>query len=317
MKNKKIFKILTVLIVSMIFISACGAENADSESKNNSDEKIKITATLFPQYDFAKMIAKDKAEVEMILPAGTESHNYEPSPAEIISIGESDLFIYTGKYMETWAETIIESIPGDINVLDISSGILDEKECLEHDNHHDHGHEHNVDPHIWTNPVFAMKMSENIYNELCKIDPENAEYYKENYDNVALKLKALDESFRNVINDSSNKLLVFGGRFAFIYFVEEYGLSYVSAYDSCSSEAEPSAERISEIIKIVKEKDISVIYYEELSTGKVADIICEETGAEKILLHSCHNISADDFNSGITYFELMEQNLENLKKGLN
>ena len=189
---------------------------------------------------------------------------------------------------------------------------------------HDHsyeeiheGHEHNVDPHIWTNPVFAKEMAIKICDALCGIDPENEEYYRGNLDEVILKLENLDSEFRNIVSESKDKFIVFGGRFAFYYFVEEYGISYVSAYESCSSEAEPSAAKISEIIKTVKDRGIKTIYYEELTTGKVADIICEETGAEKVILHSCHNISSEDFNSGLSYFDIMEQNAVNLRKGLN
>ena len=303
--------------LSLVMLTACTAEKApESTGAKDGTDKIRITATLFPQYDFAKAIAGDRAEVTMLLPAGAESHSYEPSPADIIEAGKCSLFIYTGKYMETWAESIIDVLPEDVYVLDVSEGIdLEEYNSEDHEDHD--GHEHGVDPHVWTDPVLAMKMAENIYNALCEIDGENADYYKANYDEVIAKLTSLDGEIRDIVSASPDKFIVFGGRFAFNYFVKEYGLDYVSAYESCSSESEPSAAKISSIIETVKDRNVSVVYYEELSTGRVADIICEETGAEKLVLHSCHNISAEDLSAGVTYFDLMEKNVENLRKGLS
>ena len=319
MKKRKIISIFMLFALSLAMFTACGAEKApESAGGNGETDKIRITATLFPQYDFAKAIAGDKAEVTMLLPPGAESHSYEPSPTDIVEAGKCDLFIYTGRYMETWAESIIDVLPEEVYVLDVSEGINLEEYNEHHDDHEEHeGHEHNVDPHIWTDPVLAMKMAENIYNTLCEIDSENADYYKENYDGVIAKLTSLDGEIRDIVSASADKFIVFGGRFAFNYFVKEYGLDYVSAYESCSSESEPSAAKISSIIETVRERNVPVVYYEELSTGKVADIICEETGAEKLVLHSCHNISAEDFDAGVTYFDLMEKNVENLKKGLS
>ena len=310
MRKHRVFGLLAVLAAIGLMLSGCAAKEDSPDS-----EKIKITATLFPQYDFAKAIGGEMAEVNLLLPPGAESHSFEPTPADIISAGKSDIFIYTGEFMEAWAKTITESLPEEVYVLDVSRGI-DLESHEDHDGDHDDEHGHNVDPHVWTNPVLAMQMAENIYDAFCEEDPENAGYYEENYNAVILKLKELDSRFRQAVDESEEKFIVFGGRFAFGYFVEEYGIDYVSAYESCSEEAEPSAAKISQIIEIVKERDVPVVFYEELSAGKVADIICEETGAEKLVLHSCHNISAEDFKKGVTYFDLMDKNAENLKKGL-
>ena len=111
--------------------------------------------------------------------------------------------------------------------------------------------------------------------------------------------------------------IYFGGRFALHYFVEQYGLEHESAYDNCSSETEPNARDIAQIIDEIKENEIPVIYYEELTDPKVSRSISEDTGVEMLLFHSCHNISKDDFEKGVTYMDLMKQNAENLKKGLN
>ncbi|MEG2204284.1 MAG: metal ABC transporter substrate-binding protein, partial [Oscillospiraceae bacterium] len=96
-----------------------------------------------------------------------------------------------------------------------------------------------------------------------------------------------------------------------------YGLQAVAAFDSCSSETEPSAKAVAEIIDEIKAQKIPVIYYEELSDPKVARMIAEETGAKLLLLHSCHNLSKEEFEAGETYLSLMQKNAENLREGLN
>ncbi|WP_313343957.1 metal ABC transporter substrate-binding protein [Sedimentibacter sp.] len=348
-------KMLTVILVMLLVIALFGCtQNQKASDLNDNEidnEKIKIVTTLFPQYDFARQVAGDKADIALLLPPGAESHSYEPTPGDIITINKADMFIYTGKYMEPWADKIIQSIESEkLNILDVSSGITLVKEEHDHDhededhehedeNHEhededhehededhehededledeEHGHSHEYDPHIWTSPVMAKKMVDNIAASLCYIDPENASYYKENAENYKKQLDELNAEFSEIVQNGKHNKIYFGGRFALYYFTEEYGLEYMSAYDNCSSETEPSAHDIAKIIDEMKENKISVIYYEELTDPKVSRSISEDTGAEMLLFHSCHNVSKDDFNKGVTYLDLMKQNAENLRKGL-
>ena len=363
-------KLLTVILVMLLVIALFGCTQnqkaSDLNENDNDNEKIKIVTTLFPQYDFARQIAGDKADIALLLPPGAESHSFEPTPGDIITIGNADMFIYTGEYMEPWADRIIQSIESEkLNILDVSNGITLVKEEHEHEdedhehedenhehedeNHEhededhehededhehedadhehedtdheheneEHGHSHEYDPHIWTSPVIAKKMVDNIAASLCYVDPENASYYKENAENYKNQLDELDAEFSEIVKNGKHNKIYFGGRFALYYFTEEYGLEYMSAYDNCSSETEPSAHDIAKIIDEMKENKTSVIYHEELTDPKISRSICEDTGAEMLLFHSCHNVSKDDFNKGVTYLDLMKQNAENLRKGLN
>lgn len=328
--------ILVVLLVAALFGCTQNQKTSDLSENENNNEKIKIVTTLFPQYDFARQIAGDKAEVTLLLPPGAESHSFEPTPSDIITINKADIFIYTGKYMEPWAEKIIQSTDSDtINILDVSNGITLFKEDHEHDeeehdedehteddidNSEEHGgdgHNHEYDPHIWTSPVIAKKMVDNIAASLCYVDSENASYYKSNAEKYKKQLDELDAEFNEIVSTGVRNKIYFGGRFALHYFTEEYGLEHESAYDNCSSETEPSAHDIAQIIDEIKEHKIPVIYYEELTDPKVSRSISEDTGAEMLLFHSCHNISKEDFEKGVTYLDIMKQNAENLKKGLN
>lgn len=305
--------VCAVIIVTMVIgLTAC-------TQNSKTDGKLSIVTTLFPQYDFAKQIAGDKAKVILLLSPGTEAHSYDPSPADIVKINESDLFIYTGDYMETWAARIIKSLEKDVNILDVSEGIslvqTDEEDEAHGEEEHD-AHNHVYDPHIWTSPVIARQMVENILNELIKIDAENEEYYRENAEKYLAQLGELDREFRQVVEQADIDTLYFADKFAMYYFTKEYGLSYISVYDSCSSETEPGAKLVSNMIDEVKADNAPAIYYAELSNHKAADTISKETGAKALLLHSCHNVSKDEFQNGATYISLMKQNLENLKIGL-
>ena len=262
----------------------------------------------------------DKAHITLLLPLGMDSHSYEPTPSNLIAIEESDLFIYTGDYMEGWASGILESINQDhVTVLDVSHGIsldMEEEDGHGHEHHAGDGHNHQFDPHIWTSPVNAQKMVDNILEALCEIDPENADYYRKNAQDYQKKLSDLDQKIRGIVADGERKEVFFGGTFPFHYFFEEYGLEYEAAYDNCSGETEPSVGTMTHMIQEMREEKIPVIYYEELVDPKIARTIAEETGAEMLLFHSCHNVSKDDFERGVTYLDLMNQNAEHLKEGL-
>lgn len=308
-----------LLVSSLAALAGCsGQPEGSNGSTTPSTGKLTIMTTLFPQYDFARQVAGEHAEVSLLLPLGMESHSYEPTPADVVQIGKSDLFIYTGNYMEGWVSGILDNAASDsLTVLDVSKGIeLDVEGEDGHDHHANDGHQHEYDPHIWTSPVLAKQMVENIAQTLCYIDPEHAADYQANARAYQEKLDALDGEIRQVVADGQRKKVFFGGTFPFHYFFEEYGLEYEAAYDSCSGETEPSAGVVAHMIEEMRQENIPVIYHEELVDPKIARSIADETGASMLLFHSCHNVSRDDFERGVTYLELMHQNAENLKQGL-
>ena len=328
---KKFKGLVFVLMSFVILLVGC-----DTDSKMGSvSDKLQIVTTLFPQYDFARVIGGDKVDVTLLLPAGMESHSYEPTPADIIKINKADLFIYTGESMEQWAHSIIESVDNnEVYVLDVSKNVpllapnstVEDNHDHEDENHnhdaeveagHDHsegdGHNHTYDPHIWTSPKNAMIMVNNILEALCEVDPENADYYKDNANAYLAELEELDHELKDVVANAKRDTIYHGGRFAMQYLTNQYGIHYVSA----PFEAEPSAALVAQMIKEIKEQNIPVIYYEELVDPKISQMISDETGAKMLLLHSCHNVSKEEFNNGVTYLSLMKQNVENLKVGLD
>jgi zinc transport system substrate-binding protein len=181
---------------------------------------------------------------------------------------------------------------------------------------HDHEEEAEYDEHVWTSPKNAKLIIQKIAGVLKQRDPSNTMAYEENTASYLAKLTELDASFQNVIKGAKRKTFVFGDRFPFRYFADAYGLSYFAAFPGCSTETEASAATVAFLINKVRAEKIPVVFHIELSNEKIAGIICEETGTKKLLLHAVHNISKRDFDRGENYYDLMSQNVKNLREAL-
>jgi len=294
-----------------------------------SKGKLEIVTTLFPTYDFAKQIGKDKINVSLLLPPGVESHTFEPKPQDVVRINKADVFIYTGKYMEPWAEDLLKGVSNkDLAVVDSSLGIElmveddheEEEDDYEkdHPQDHEHGHHHHggKDPHIWVDLANDQIMVDAIAKALAKKDPANGVFYLNNAKEYNVKLADLDKRFKETLSTAKHKTIIYAGHFAFGYFAKRYGLGHVSPYDGFSPNAEPSPKAIAELINKIKGSGIKYIYYEELLDPKVARTISQETGAKLELLHGAHNVSKDELSRGVTFLDIMEDNLKKLKIGL-
>ena len=315
-------KIFIAVIATIILTTGCG--KTDYIPKKN--DELNITATIFPQYDFARQLAGDKANVTMLLPPGSECHTYEPSPQDIIKIQNSDLFIYTGGESDNWIDEILRTLDTSnmkiLRLMEICETVDEESvEGMQSDEHnHENENEnsnHELDEHVWTSPYNAVKICDAISDALCELDAENAQYYNKNHTEYTALLFDLDDSFREILSSSKRNTLVFGDRFPFRYFTERYGIEYYAAFPGCAEETEASISTVTFLIDKIKQEQIPVVLYPELSNHRLADTIAEETGAKALMLHSCHNVTQEDFNNGITYIELMKNNVEVLREALN
>ena len=313
-KNIKIL-LLSIVIICFILIATFLAFNNNNNNNNNdsdinNEEKITIVTTLFPTYDFARSIAGNLADVNLVIKPGTESHSYEPSILDIASITSSDLFIYTGTQLEPWTASLLSATEDSSNFVDASLGII----LLENN---DKDEDLAYDPHIWMSLKNAEIMAENIYNALCDLDSENIITYTQNYELLLDGLNNLDEQYSKLYSDYTLKTLAFACPFSFIYLTEEYNLRYISAYEFCSEHSEPSIYDVKKVIDFIKDNDIKIVLYDKLSTTKTAETISSETGAKMLNFNSIHNISKEDLESGYTYIDFMTENLNTIKEALN
>lgn len=323
--KKKIVAFISFFILIVVMVVIVMIFGTETTTKNTN--KIQIVATLFPQYDFAKQIVGNKANVKLLLNSGVETHNYEPTAKDMITIlDDSDMFLYTGTMLEPWTESIIKNLEEtNCNIVDISENIslitIEEFEEnhlnseIINEEHHDEEHHHDeiYDGHIWLSPTNSIIMIDNILESICEIDPENADYYRENAEEYKNQILELDSEFKELVQTSSRNEIAVGGEFAYSYLVEEYGINFVSVYTNCGEGEDPSIAKVKSVIDYINNHNLPVVYYEELSEGTVAKMIAEETEAEPLVLYSIHN--ADPQKD--TYVSLMKMNLENLRKGLN
>lgn len=317
-----------IIIPVVILIVIMGAVFVGLNFKKNNQvkgDKISVITTLFPLYDFAKEIGGDKVQVFLLLPPGIEAHAFEPKPSDIVKINESDLFIYTGKFMEPWTEDIIKSITNkNVKVVDSSIGIELMKENSHEEEHeleglHKEEYEHHhggVDPHIWLGFNNSQIMVSNIAKVLAEKDPANADFYNTNTSLYIKKLSALDESYKNTLSICKTREVVYGGHYAFGYLAKRYNLGYVSA-QGFSPDSEPTAKDMITLVDQIKKNNINYVFYEELASPKIAETLSKETGTKLLLLNGAHNLSKEEIDNNVSFLSIMEKNLVNLKTGLS
>ncbi len=324
-----------LLLISCV-ISGCDSSEAAPEKKssNDSPDKLSIVTTIFPQYDFARQIAGDHAELTMLLGPGEESHTFEPTPQDIIDIQNADIFICVGGESEEWVDDILGSFDTDdmkiISMIDIVDVV--EEEIVEGmEDHEEDDNDSNsetkdtadssegkeYDEHVWTSIDNAQVITQAITDALCEKDEANTAFYTGNCERYLSELSSLKKEFNRVVKNAERNTIVFGDRFPLRYFADEFELEYYAAFPGCAEQSEPSAGTVAFLIEKVREEDIPVVFYLELSNGKVAKTIAESSDAQAMQFNSCHNVTMDQFLDGVTYVDLMSENVEALEKALN
>ena len=312
MKRRIIGTLLATAV--LLFVAGC-SENAEGDSG-----KLKIVTTIFPQYDFARQIGGDRIELKMLVTPGGESHAYEPSPQDITAVRNCDIFICAGGESDVWTGKILDAIgTEDIAVIRMMDCVdVVEEEHVEGMVEAVLGHEEEeeYDEHVWTSLRNAQLIAREIGESMMELDEANGSFYRENLENFISRLNELDIEYIQAVEAAENKVLIFGDRFPFRYLFRDYGLEYYAAFPGCSTSTDVSASNVAFLINKIREFEVPVVYYVEFSGGRVADTIAQETGTETLLFHSCHTVSREDFEKGVTYEALMRNDLEVLKRGL-
>lgn len=307
-------KIITGVLFCILPLLCVSCEKTSPDAGKNG--KLQIVVSLFPLYDFTRTIGGDKVNVSLLLPPGMEAHSFEPKPDDIIRANKADVFIYTNRYMEPWAVSIASGLDSRKTlVVDASQGVhfLRAGSDTEHDHEGNNGE--GMDPHIWLDFANAQTMVDNILSSLVAKDPSHRDYYTANAEAYNARLRELDEKYRAELSHCDKHIFLHGGHYAFGYLANRYGLTYESAY-AVSANAEPSPAKIARLIRQIQKNGLHYIFTEELVEPRIADTISRETGATVLKLHGAHNISKNDLAAGATFLSLMEQNLKNLRIGL-
>lgn len=358
--------VVFIVTISMILgMAGCG-----KTTEKEDNYRLKIVTSLFPYYDMARAVIGDVKgiDLKMTVTPGQDSHSFEPTPSDVIQMENADVLIYNGGSLETWIDTLLDSLNNKnqiqmkmmdyVDVLneEIVEGMdtrFEEHDHDEHshkeDNHNKEKHKedshseenhkednhsedssndsefHNedseeeheeTDEHIWTSPVNEIIMTEKICETLSKALPEEKENFQKNAENYISQLKELDNEFRTIVENAKINEIIFADKFPLQYFAKEYGLKYYAAFPGCGSDMEPSAKTIGFLVDKIKEDNIKAVFYLELSSHIVADAIETDTGAKPLQFNSCHNITQKQFDSGVTYVDLMKENVNNLKIAL-
>ncbi len=277
--------------------------------------KIKIIASFYPIYEFATNVGGDKVDVSSFVPIGIEPHEWEPSTGDILKLKETQLFVYNGAGMEPFVEKLISSDEySNVKFIETANGITLIQSDDEHDNEHEETHKSTYNPHIWLDPVLAQYQVTVIEDTLVEIDPENKQYYEDNANKYITKLENLDLKIKNELaNCKKDTFVPFHN--AYTYFANRYGLM-VFPLSGVSPESEATAAELREFVDYVKENQIKVIYAEELVDPKLAQTLANEAGTQMLIFSPLEGLTNEELQNGMTYIQKMEQNLENLKVGL-
>ena len=311
---KKYLLTATVMIGALLF-AACGNTNKEADKK----EDLTIVTTFYPMYDFTKEIVGDEGNVKLLIPAGTEPHDFEPSAKERAEISDADVFVYNSSDMEFFVDSLKDSVDSKQTLMIEAAKGIDRLESQEADEHEEseegHDHSHEYDPHVWLDPVLAIKEVRTIAEELGEKYPDKKKTFTKNADAYIKKLEALDQKYSDELKDTTNRTFV-TQHAAFAYLANQYDLKQV-AISGVSPDQEPTPSRLAELKEFVKKNNIKVIYFEENASSKVAETLSNETGVKLEVLNPLESLTNEQIKAGENYISVMEKNLKALKESIN
>lgn len=318
--QKRIIIIITVIALAL---SSCGT-SSDVTAADPDSGKIKIVASIFPLYDWAKNIAGNDAEVKLLMTNGVDMHSFQPTVDDIITVTDCDIFIYVGGKSDAWVEDALSKSDKDLIVIDLmellenSAKTEETVEGMQEDP--DEPEETEYDEHIWLSLRNAAESCKEICSALCSIDPEKRNVYTDNLEKFTAELDSMDKKYSDVFSGLHNKTVLFGDRFPFRYMTDDYDIDYYAAFAGCSAESEASFETIIFLANKVDELSLPVILKIETSDGSIAETIKNNTMSkdqEILTMNSMQSCTYADVQAGQTYLKIMDDDLSTLVKALS
>lgn len=315
--------------------------SAENLKKKVSDKKSSIVCTTFPQYDWVKNILGTNAEhfdVTLLLNNGVDMHSYQPTVHDIAIAGSADLFIYIGGESDTWVADALKEVKNKnlkalnlMNILgnsvkeeEVVEGMQEEKRFLgytsEESQKGKEAEEVEYDEHIWLSVRNAEVLVKYIEKTIEQFDPDNAKIYRMNAEDYIEKLNTLDNQYAKTIQNAKYKAILFGDRFPFRYMAEDYHLKYYAAFTGCSAETMAGFETVTFLANKADELHLPVILTIENSDGRIAEAIKTNTTKKNqriLAMNSLQSVTKDQLSAGITYLQIMKENLSVLSEALN
>lgn len=309
-------KLICPLIIFLLVISGCSnAEQTKGEKVSEGTKKLQIVTTFYPMYYFTQKVAGSSANVELLVPNGAEPHDWEPTAKDMAKIQDADLFIYNSRYFESWTEKVLKSINDpNLTVVEASKGIelMNALELEEEEEEHHSDHASSKDPHVWLSPVLAQQEVDTIAKAIVQLDPNNKNQYEKNADDFNSQLADLDHLYKETITKAKKKEFV-TQHAAFGYLAKQYGLTQIPIA-GLSPDVEPTLGKLKELAEVTKKKNVKVIYFEGLTSSKVAQTLANEIGAKTEVLNPLEGLTKEEQEKGLDFIEVMKNNLEALKQ---
>lgn len=274
-----------------------------------AEHPIEAVTTIFPLYDWLRVVGGDHIRVRQLLPPGVEAHSYAPRPSDIHALQKADLFVFLHETMEPWAADLIAGAarPGLHTFKAAENLVVPE----EHEGHH------GADPHVWLDLLLAAQIVQRLAEMLAAINPLRAEYFQSRAAEYVSQLVSLDERVRKELSSCRRRTVFYAGHCAFSYFAKRYDLTIQSPFNDFAPSAAPSPQGLAQFLHALKENGAPVVFHEELVDPRIARTIAQETGARLEMLHSAHNLTAEERRNSVSFLDVMNSNLAKLKGALD
>ena len=324
MKFKRWMAMATAAVLAFGTLAGCGQSGKKTESTAASAEstteasgkKLKIVATIFPEYDWVRQILGDEAknaDITLLLDKGVDLHSYQPNAEDIAKISECDLFLYVGGESDGWVKdalkegknpdrkviNLLEALGNNTKEEEVVEGMQAEEEEGSKDSESEAASQAaesqaagestaasaeseeeegpEYDEHVWLSLRNAESICEVITEDLKSLDSAHAAVYEANLKKYTEQLDSLDQQYADTVKAAANKTLLFGDRFPFRYLVDDYGIKYYAAFVGCSAETEASFETVSFLAKKMDELGLKHVMTIEGPNKKIAETIIQNT----------------------------------------
>ena len=304
--------ILVVICSGMLF--GC---NVKTTSKNGTT----IVCTIFPIYDWAKEVTQGMDNVNIILLSknGSDMHSFQPTVQDLVTIADSDIFIYVGGESEEWIKDCLAQNPNadrrDISLMEVLSDVTlsETSEGIANHEEEETGEVEN-DEHIW----LSLRRSKICVEAVAAAigDKTGSDIPQANASSYTALLDELDKEYSEFFNDNAITITV-ADRFPFRYLTSDYNIKYYAAFSGCTTETDASFETIIELSKNYASTGEKVIYITESGNEELAKAVMDQAGVDGTIkvLNSMQSVSSKDIDNNASYLSYMRDNLETFKTG--